>query len=108
MSHSSELASEALLLSSTSNECLAHTNRATHTHTHVILTVEAPVESVEDSLQRPAGLSDQSFGLLGAQPGQFLLHVAGAACGTLRTHPQMFTWCSGEDTESLINLIAFH
>lgn len=94
MSHCSGLTSEALLSSSASNECLAHK----HTHTYTVLTVKAPVETIEDSLQRPAGLSDQSLCFFGAQTGQVLLHCAGTASRALRTHPQMFTWRSERDT----------
>lgn len=78
----------------------------THTHTHTLLTVEAPVESIEGRLQRPAGFSDQSLGLSSAQTSQVLLHGAGTTSWTLRTHPQMFTWQDGKDTKTkLIKLI---
>lgn len=72
-------------------------NTHTYQQTHTLLTVKAPVETVERSLQRSASLSDQSLSLSGAQTGQVLLHGAGTAGRTLRTHPQMFTWCIGEN-----------
>lgn len=62
-----------------------------HSHTNSLLTVKAPVERVESSLQGPAGLSDQPLCFLGAQTSQVFLHGAGAAGRTLRTHPQMLT-----------------
>lgn len=62
-----------------------------HAHVHSALTVKAPVESVEGGLQRAAGLSDQPLRLPAAQSRQVLLHSAGTAGWTLRTHPQVLS-----------------